>query len=131
MNELLRQFKLKPKTLFLIDGLGAFITASILFVFSRIFYKYIGIPPITLTYLSLIAAIFCLFSLACFFWVDNFQPFLTTISAANLLYCCLTIGLVYWYYESISKLGISYFLAEIIVICAIVFIEIKTINHPY
>lgn len=129
MKIIIDQFKLKPKILFLIDGLGALLTAFFLFVILRTFNEYFGMPQTTLTYLSLIAVIFCLYSITCFFLLsDNWKPFLRVISIANLLYCILTLGLVIYNYQSVTLLGITYFLAEIIVICGLVFVELKTIT---
>ena len=129
MKIIIDQFKLKPKILFLIDGLGALLTAFFLFVIFRTFNEYFGMPQTTLTYLSLIAVIFCLYSITCFFLLsDNWKPFLRVISIANLLYCILTLGLVIYNYQSVTLLGITYFLAEIIMICGVVFVELKTIT---
>jgi hypothetical protein len=119
-----------PKQLFLIDGLGALVTAFILFVVLKRYNAYVGMPQNVLTYLSLIAIIFCLYSITCFFVLSyaNWQPFLKIISLANVLYCCITLSLVCYYYHSIKLLGIIYFLAEIIVICALVVVEINTLR---
>jgi peptidoglycan biosynthesis protein MviN/MurJ (putative lipid II flippase) len=128
-NNIIRQFTLSPKTLFLVDSLGALVTAFFLFAILRTFNEYVGMPQTALTYLSLIAVIFSLYSIACFFLLEaNWQPFLRTISIANLLYCCLTMGLVIYYYPSLTILGITYFLAEIIVVCGLVFVELKTLR---
>lgn len=129
MREIIRRLTQKPKTLFLVDSLGALVTVFFLFTILRPFHKYFGMPQITLTYLSLIAAIFCLYSITCFLLLKhNWQPFLRTISIANLLYCSLTIGLVIYYYYSLTLLGITYFLVEIILVCGLVFVELKTLR---
>jgi hypothetical protein len=129
MSDIIRRITLKPKTLFLVDSIGALVTAFFLFAILRTFNEYFGIPQITLTYLSIIAAIFCLYSITCFFLLnDNWQSFLKTISIANLLYCFLTMGLVIYYYQSLTILGVTYFLAEIIVVCGLVFVELKTVS---
>lgn len=130
MNALLERLKLKPTTLFLIDSLGAFVTAFFLFAILRTFHQYVGMPPSTLTYLAIIAIIFCLYSITCFFFLnDHWQPFLRAISIANLFYCCLTLILVISYYQSITILGVAYFLGEIMVVGALVFIELKILNE--
>lgn len=129
MNDIVSRLILKPKTLFLIDGLGAFVTAFFLFAILRTFNKYFGMPQTILMYLSIIAIIFCFYSITCFFLLkDNWQPFLRTISIANLLYCFLTMVLLIYYYQSITILGVTYFLAEIMVVCGLVFVELKTLN---
>lgn len=129
MKQFLNHLTLNPKRLFLIDSIGAFLTAFILFAILRTFNEYFGMPPIILTYLSVIALLFCLYSMTCFFLLnDNWRPFLRIISIANLLYCCLTLGLIIYYFQLLTVLGIIYFLAEIIVVCSLVFVELKTLS---
>jgi len=123
------RFILKPRNLFLIDSLGALVTAFFLFAILRTFNEYFGMPQITLTYLSIIAVVFCLYSFTCFILLkDNWQPFLKTISIANLLYCCLTLTLVIYHFQRLTILGITYFFAEIIVVCGLGFVELKTLS---
>lgn len=118
---------IKPKTLFLIDSAGAFLTAFTLFVPLRTFHEYIGMPPLVLTYLSILAAMFCLYSFLCFkFLTSKWSPFLTVISIANLLYCCLTLTLVINHFPQLTTLGFTYFIVEIVVIFGLVYIELKT-----
>ncbi len=116
----------KPKTLFLVDGSGAMLTAFLLFVIVRTFKEYFGMPERALIYLSVIAASFCIYSIACFFFLKtNWTPFIKAISYANLLYCSLTFGLLVLYYPVLTVAGVLYFLVEIAVICGLVYIELK------
>jgi hypothetical protein len=125
----IRQLTLKPKIIFLIDSLGALVTAFFLFAILRTFNEYVGMPQITLTYLSLIAVIFCLYSTTCFFLLkDNWRPFLRIISIANLLYCFLTTGLVISYHQNLTGIGMAYFVGEIIVVSGLIFVELKTLK---
>lgn len=118
---------LKPKKLFLIDGLGAFITAFLLGIVLRTFNSYFGMPSEILTRLSLVAIIFCMYSLLCFFLLkNNWKPFLKAIGIANVVYCVLTLTLVIHYYAVLTMLGLIYFTGEIITIAVLVFIEWKT-----
>lgn len=129
MNNILKQLALKPKILFLIDSLGALVTAFFLFFILRTFHAHFGMPQTILIYLSIVAIVFCLYSITCFLFLNNnWQPFLRIISIANLLYCCLTIGLVLYYYQRLTVLGMTYFSIEIIVICMLVFVELKTLD---
>jgi len=121
---------LKPKSLFLADGIGALTTAVFLFIILRTYHEFFGMPQAIVTYLSIIAAIFCVYSISCFLFLDsNWEPFLRTICIANLLYCCLTIALVVFFYHSITIFGITYFLIEIVAICVLVLVELKTLSR--
>ncbi|MDZ4680048.1 MAG: hypothetical protein SH848_08600 [Saprospiraceae bacterium] len=123
----MNKLTLNPKRLFLLDGLGAFLTAFFLGVLLTKFNEYFGMPQKTLNILSVIALVFAFYSIFCFFFVgSNWRTFLKIIAAANLLYCCLTVVLVINFYSSLTFLGVSYFLLEIVVICGVVFVEIRS-----
>ncbi len=129
MQQYFNKLLLKPKRLFLIDGLGAFLTAFFLFAILRTFNEYFGMPQTTLVFLSIIALAFSFYSFCCFFLVNNnWHPFLRAITIANLLYCCLTLGLVIYNYPRLTFLGVTYFLLEIIIVCGLVFLEINVLT---
>lgn len=116
----------KPKILFLIDGTGAMFTAFLWFVILKNFHEYFGMPQTILTYLAIIAVIFCIYSTTCFLFLkDNWTPYIRVISIANLVYCILTIGILIANHPILTVLGITYFLIEILVICGLVYIELK------
>ncbi len=115
----------KPKTLFLIDSLGAFVTTFFLFVILRNYNQFIGMPEIILVYLSLIAACFCIYSTSCFLFLkQNWTPFIRGISIANLAYCILTISLLIFNYPRLTTIGITYFLLEIAILFGLIYIEL-------
>ncbi|HMR83537.1 MAG TPA: hypothetical protein PKE30_10410 [Niabella sp.] len=125
-SKIINYFVNKPKTLFLIDSLGAMLTAFLLLAVLRNFNEYFGMPVVILTYLSIIAMLFCIYSAICFFFLKkNWTPFIKAIGYANLLYCILTAGLLMVYYSILTVLGIAYFLVEIAVVCLLVYIEFK------
>lgn len=120
---------LKPKIVFLIDGLGAFLTALFLNIILKTFNEYFGMPLKTLTLLSIIALIFAIYSLSCFVFSDNnLQRLLRPIIVANLTYCILTIGFVINFYSKLTTVGVSYFVGEILIISGLIYIEIKTLK---
>lgn len=118
------------KRLFLLDGLGAFVTALFLFAFASTLNEYIGLPKGVLMALSAIALVFCVYSISCFFFVDQaWRPFLKAIVIANVTYCVLTLGLVVYFYPQVTILGLTYFLLEIVVVGGLVYIEINTLAN--
>lgn len=130
MKESFQKFIEKPKNIFLIDGFGALFTAFLLFFVLRTFNTFFGLSKITLEYLSILALAFSVYSFSCFLLItNNWKAYLKIICIANILYCLLTFGIVLYCYKGISVFGIAYFLGEIIVICGIVFLEIRTINN--
>lgn len=117
----------KPKTLFLIDSLGAILTALFLFIATfENFNEYFGMPAQLLAYLSIIAVCLCLYSTTCFFLLkENHAPFIRTIGIFNLLYSVSTMGLIFAYYSTLTIIGISYFLVEITIVCILGYIELN------
>jgi hypothetical protein len=119
------KLSLKPKIIFLIDGIGAFLTAFFLFFVLRNYNAYFGLPKTTLSYLSIIAILFSIYSISCFYFVNKkWHAFLKVISIANVLYCCLTTYLIIYYYKQITLLGLTYFILEISIILILAFVEI-------
>ena len=118
-----------PQRLFLIDSLGAFLTAFLLGVILTRFEAYFGMPGKVLYALSTLAVVFGLYSMGCYFWVrSRWRPFLKAIALANLVYCSLTIALVISLYESLTILGVLYFSGELIVIGVLTYIELSAVS---
>jgi hypothetical protein len=126
MIKLIKYFSENQKKLFLIDSIGAFMTAFSLFVILRQFNVYFGMPRNELTYLSVIAVFFGIYSAACFLFLKGrFIPFIKFIGIANLIYCGLTFGLLIKYYHLMTIIGTTYFLIEIVIICLLSFVELN------
>ncbi len=117
-----------PKRLFLLDSIGAFLTAFLLGVILTRFEAYFGMPGKVLYPLSILACVFGLYSMGCYVWVrSHWRPFLKAIALANLGYCLLTIGLVVSLYPSLTILGILYFSGELIVVGVLIYIELSAV----
>jgi len=120
---------LKPKTVFLIDALGAALTAIFLIAVLKTFNEYFGMPQETLTILSILALVLAIYSFSCFVFLDNnSQKLISPIIVANLAYCILTLVLAIYYYNKLTILGLIYFVGEILIICGLVYIELKTLK---
>jgi hypothetical protein len=115
----------------LIDSLGALLSAVMLGIVLARLEPVFGMPEKALYYLSFIACIFSVYSFMCFFRkVKNWKIYLKVIALANLLYGCLTTGLVIYFYPKLTALGVTYFVLELIVISVLVMIEIKAAQIP-
>ena len=112
------------KKLFLIDGFGAVVTAFMLgFVLSS-FETLFGMPQNILFILAGIACCFAIYSFSCYFFIkENGKPFLKVIAIANTLYCILTLVLVIYLNQTLTWLGVAYFVGEIIIVLALVSVE--------
>ncbi|WP_430909318.1 hypothetical protein [Maribacter sp. 2-571] len=112
-------------TPFLIDGIGALLSAVLVGTILIPFQPLFGMPRPALVVLGSIAIVFAFYSFSCF----ALKPFLwhrylRGIALANLLYCVLTTGLVLRYYTKMTFLGLGYFFLEIVLILVLVRYEL-------
>lgn len=112
---------------FLLDGIGALVTASLLVFLLGNLEPVFGMPKKVLHFLAGIASAFSIYSFSCYFFVKkHWQPFLRGIAIANSLYCLLTFSLVIYYWlDPLKPLGMAYFIGEIGVVMSLVFLEFK------
>ena len=130
----IKYLRLKPQAVLLIDGLGAVVTAILLMTIVRTLNEYFGMPQKALIALSIISLLFSVYSFSCFlFSGTSAKKLLKPIIAGNIIYCILTLGLVLYFYNWLSVFGITYFVGEVLIICGLVYIEIKTVKEedPY
>jgi hypothetical protein len=118
-----------PGNIFLLDGMGALLSAVLLVFLVAPFESFFGLSPKIAYYLSIPAFCFSLYSLSCYFLhVRHWKPYMRLVAIANFVYCCVTFGLVVQQYRLLTVLGILYFLGEIIIILSLISIESKTIR---
>lgn len=124
MNKLIQN--IQPKQIFLIDGFGALLSALLLGIVLVQFNDLIGMPFKVLYPLAAIALAFCMYSLACYMLVKKkAKPYLLLIAVLNLLYCLLTVTLVFFHHSALSVFGYLYFIGEIIIIAVLAYIELS------
>ena len=119
-------FSKKTRNLFLLDGSGAALTTCTLFFVLRHYSDNVGIPKNVLMYLSVVGLVCCAYSIACCLLLDgNWTPYLRVIATINLLYCMLTLTMLCFYINRLTKIGWAYFLSEVFVIGLLVYIELS------
>ena len=129
-SSLVKTFATKPKKIFIVDSLGALLSAFIIIAMLLRYTDVFGMPKNSLFCLSIIAVIYATYSLCCYFFLDqNWRPYLKFIAFANLLYCCLTITFVTCSYASITTFGLIYFSVELIVIVCLATVEFMIASH--
>jgi hypothetical protein len=125
-QSIINSFVKKPNTLFLVDSIGAFISAFCLLIISRYYSDYFGINHSTFQLLAILPIVFCIYSACCFLFVKrSFKPFIQIIALANLLYCIISLILLGTLFSEITILGLSYFVVELTIIALIISIEFK------
>jgi hypothetical protein len=118
-----------PKKIFLLDGIGALLTGSLLIAVVIPLNKEFGMPQSALYWLSVIACIFSIYSFCCaYFKSEQRLSLLKVISVANCLYCILIVILLINFTSTVTLLGLAYFIGEIIIIISLVSIEIKMVR---
>ena len=114
------------KKLFLLDALGALLTALNLAIVLPFFQEYIGMPIASLYSLAVIASLFFCYSILCYKYLPSKWPiFLIAIAVANLLYCPLTIWVLFNNWEGLKPLGQAYFAVEFTVIMVLAAFELS------
>lgn len=123
-KSLIQKISDQPKIIFLIDGVGALVSAIFLGVILIQLKAIIGMPEDILIPLALIALVFAGYSLGNAFRMQKeWKRYLRIIAIANLLYCLLTLGLVTYHFSFLGTLGLIYFILEILIIIVLVKLE--------
>lgn len=118
---------LNARKMLLVDGIGALVSAILLGYVLAQFSGSIGMPVKMLHQLAAVAGMFAVYSFTTYMFVkENCKPYLKVIAIANLLYCCLTVGLLVYFKTELTTLGLLYFIAEVVVILTLVIVELKT-----
>jgi len=114
------------KKLFLIDGLGALVSAFVLAVILVKFEHYFGIPIKALYFLAGVAIIFAIYDGYCYFIAKQVtKGHLLLIAYANLSYCLLSLGVGIYHRSSLSLLAWLFIAGELAIISTIAWIEIR------
>lgn len=115
--------KLTVSQLFLIDGLGALLTALMLGLVLPRFEVFFGVPPALLYPLAGVGAAFAVYSLSCHRWAPR-PRLLLGIATANTLYCLVTLLLLGFLHQAITGWGVAYFVGEILLVLGLVWVEV-------
>lgn len=117
------------KDLFILDGLGAFLSLCMHLLILAYFQEAIGLPINALLVFSIFPIIYLLFDWFAYKANPSFdQRNLLIIALSNLMYCVIVAVVLITYKDLISVLGGSYFLIEIILILVIASMEYRTSN---
>ena len=117
------------KNILLLDALGALLSALFLGIVLVHFEQYIGMPTSTLYSLAAIPCVFMVYSLTCYLSaIKNREWSVRIIILANSLYAILSLSLVIYHFDLLTKLGIAYFLVELVVLICIINFEFKSVK---
>lgn len=126
LRQLITRFCENPKRLFLIDGIGAMLSALLLGVVLVKLESIVGIPSSTLYLLATFPIFFAVFDFYSYRKEsDKLDSLLRAIATMNLLYCLLSIGFAFFHRQTITSLGWTYVMAEIVIIIVLALIELE------
>ncbi len=107
------------KRIFLIDGLGALLTAVLLSQVLGRFTDFFGVNQSILYLLALIALAFAIYSFTNHFLKNQLRIWkrnLRIIAIANVIYCVTTVVFLFYLYDQLTVYAWIYFLGEITII---------------
>ncbi|MFK7787288.1 MAG: hypothetical protein AB8B56_19350 [Crocinitomicaceae bacterium] len=126
MPESSKDIQKRIKFLFLIDGIGALLSAFLLGVILVILQPLFGIPISTLYFLAALPCVFAAYDFYCYFGVKSkLGQSLKLIAIVNLLYCLLSLGFAFYHAELMTVLGWVYIVGEILIVATLAFVELK------
>lgn len=118
--------KLQPKTIFLIDGMGALVSAILLGLVLTKLETFFGLPKNVLYVLAGIALLLAVYSISnAFTQPANPSKRLKLIAVANLLYCLLTFVLLFIFFPQLTVYDLLYFMGELLIILSLASLELK------
>ena len=118
----------KRQPIFLIDGIGAMISALFL-GFMAFIYNISKMPEQHLFLLVGIAGLLAIYSMTTYYLAPfNWKKYLSIIAIANSFYGGLTIFLLNKNMDSLSLIGKVYFIGELIIIAFLVAYEFKLLK---
>ena len=123
MNDLLQSLREKPKSIFLLDAVGAFTSLLSLLIFIFLTDELDAIPNQTKIGLSLLICVFIACGIAFYYLAKSIPNLLRMVIAYNILYAIITFFLLLIYFDKIKWIGKSYLIIEILILIGVVFFE--------
>ena len=121
--------ELSRTNIFLLDAIGALISAISLGIILPLLQSHIGLDKDLLYILAGIAILFACCSLCSHYLKPiKWRLFLRIIIIANISYGLLTLSLVLYKYQTVGPIGKLYFILELIVLTLIISLEIRVLR---
>ncbi len=130
LKQTIKKIKDNPRKLFLIDGVGALVSAFMLGVVLVRLEHIFGVPVQTLYLLAFLPVLFAVYDFYSYReGKDKLGVLLKGIAIMNIGYCLLSIGLAFYHHEVISYLGWAYIVIEIMIVVVIAILELKVAKN--
>ena len=130
LNRFFEKLSRYPRRLFLVDCLGAILTASLLTFVVAPLQSVFGLPYLTVYKLATVAIFLALYSAINYkFFGKKWSRWLRVIAIVNALYCLVTMIVIVVNWQVITLLGIIYFAGEAAIVARLVLLEWKVANR--
>ena len=115
------------KILFILDGIGALLSAFMLAIILPKLEPIIGIPSEALQVLATFAVLIVIYDVVNVMDKNTkLKPRLRAVAHFNIVYILLSIAVVIYYNETVSFWGWAYFIGELTIIAVLAIVEKKT-----
>jgi hypothetical protein len=123
--------KLDKKNIFLIDGLGATLSAASTGLLLPLLYQWTGVPLHVSFPLAFLGLLFAAYSVSCFWFAKQPGPtLLIAIMGANLFYCVVSIAIIFSF-DGIKDWGRAFLFAEVLAVASVIGLEACVFRRSY
>ena len=120
---------LNQKNIFLLDGIGATLSACFTGLILTRYTLFLGLNVSLLQSLAIIPAIFALYSFSCYFFVTRVKPWmLMFIICGNLTYCLISLALIV-FRDRITWRAQVLLGAEVLIVFLVVLLELRVYRN--
>lgn len=115
--------RITEKSIFLLDGAGAVMSAFSTGIVLPMFAEWTGVPASVSAAMAVFPLAFGVYSFGCFWFAKRIRPLmLLAIIFANLFYCLLALALVFGQ-RDFTVWGKAFFAGEVLIILGVVALE--------
>lgn len=123
--------KLDNKNIFLVDGVGATLSALSTGLLLPLLYQWTGVPIQVSMPLALMGLLFAACSVSCFWLAKQPGPaLLIAIMAANMFYCVVSIAIIVSL-DGIKDWGRAFLFAEVLAVASVISLEASVLRRSY
>lgn len=121
--------KLDKKNIFLIDGIGATLSALSTGLLLPLLHQWTGVPLYVSLPLALLGLLFAVWAVGCFWFVKQPGPgMLMAMMGANLVYCLVSIAIIVSL-DGIKDWGRAFLFAEALAVAAVIGLEAAVLRR--
>jgi hypothetical protein len=123
MEKMIQTLKAKPKTIFLLDALGAFVSLLSLLILFFLTDELNAIPTQIKVGLSILICVFICCGITFYYLAKSTYSMLRIVMAYNILYIVISFFLLFTFFDALKWIGKSYLIIEILILIGVVIFE--------